>query len=77
MPVQGWGKYPTVETPTTWNDDGGTGGRIKEYRVLQMCPNVEGALTLLRRIGSIVKPIMAKHGWRECSSERVNCNMCD
>ncbi|PWN45802.1 WLM-domain-containing protein [Ceraceosorus guamensis] len=63
MPLQGWGKYPAMETPTTWYDDGATGGRIKEYRVLKVCPNAEAALTLLRRVGSIVKPIMAKHGW--------------
>ena len=68
MPQHGRGAFPKAAVPTTWLDDGAS-ARIKEYRVLRGMRDADKALALLRRIGSIVRPIMLKHGWR-ASRER-------
>lgn len=42
---------------------GGKAGEVGEIMVLKSQPRSEDALQLLRKIHSLVKPIMRKHGW--------------
>lgn len=64
MPVHAPGAFPRAEAPAIYRDSA-VGSRIDEYRVLKGLRDYDKALEQLRRIGSIVRPIMAKHGWRE------------
>lgn len=63
MPVRGRGGWP--KPATSFKDGGGPGerSRIGEYRALKGMPRSDTALSLLRRIGKAVEPIMLKHSW--------------
>lgn len=63
MPVHAKGRFP--KPSTTFRDDKGVGFRstIEEYRALKDMPQADQALTLLRSVGAVVKPIMIKHHW--------------
>ncbi|KDN39320.1 WLM-domain-containing protein [Tilletiaria anomala UBC 951] len=72
MVVDGKGKFKGIQPLVTSHYESahasgsGTAAsapRIREYRALKKMPRAEEALQILRRIGAVVKPLMASHGW--------------